>query len=110
MAVLCRFGAGPRMTRIHANRKKWVGAARRADPSLRRECAVSPNPNPPAEAPGRGGVYFGNTRDSATLLCRSSLSHPANIEYVGLTSFPEQKVMAALLCLGAGLGPRQHRI
>ena len=71
---------------------------------------LPPNPNPPAEAPGRGGVYFGNTRDSATLLCRSSLSHPANIEYVGLTSFPEQKVMAALLCLGAGLGPRQHRI
>ena len=56
----------------HANRKKWVGAARRADPSLRRERAVSPKPNPPAEAPGRRGGNFGNTRNSATLLCRSS--------------------------------------
>jgi hypothetical protein len=50
-AVLCRLGAGPRMTRIHAN-QKMVGAARspirrlnepeaRADPSLRRESAVA---------------------------------------------------------------------
>jgi hypothetical protein len=41
-AVPCRFGAGPRMTRIHANRKNKIGAARRGDPSFRRECAVLP--------------------------------------------------------------------
>jgi hypothetical protein len=39
-----------------------VGAARRADSSFRRERAVSPNPNPPAEAPGRGGGNFGIAR------------------------------------------------
>jgi hypothetical protein len=57
-AVLCRLGAGPRMAQILANRKKWVGADRRAAPNFRRERAVSPNTNPPAEPPGRrGGSY-----------------------------------------------------
>jgi hypothetical protein len=59
------FQTGPRMTRIHAN-QKMVGAARRADPRFRRERAVSPNPNPPAKAPGRGGGNFGIAQDSAT--------------------------------------------
>ena len=39
-AVLCRFGAGPRITQIHANRKNRVGSPRRGDPSFRRERAV----------------------------------------------------------------------
>jgi hypothetical protein len=61
MAALCRFGAAPRMTRIHANKKKV--AARRADPSLRRERAVAPNP--PAGALRRRGRNFGIVRDLA---------------------------------------------
>ena len=82
-AVLCRF----ERTANPATRKNGLGSPRRGDSNFRREYAVYHNPNPRAETPGCRGGNFGNTRDSATLLCRSSLSHPANIEYVGLTSF-----------------------
>jgi hypothetical protein len=54
-AVLCRLGAAREHQKMNANRKTKVGAARRADPSLRRERAVSHYPIPPAEALGRGG-------------------------------------------------------
>ena len=85
------FQTGPRMTRIHANRKKWVGAARRADPRFRRERTVSPKPNPPAEAPERRERNLEIARDFSKMHCRSSSRKKSNISicltYVSSTCF-----------------------
>jgi hypothetical protein len=56
MAVLCRFRA------ILQSRKskKMVGAARRADPSLRRKCAVSPKPKSSRRGAGTQRKEFRN--------------------------------------------------
>jgi hypothetical protein len=106
------FQTGPRMTRIHANRKKWVGAARspirrlnepeaRADPRFRRERAVSPKPNPPAEAPERRERNLEIARDFSKMHCRSSSRKKSNISicltYVSSTCFLKKSMQRILM-------------
>jgi len=85
MAVLCSFGAAPRMTGI----EKKVGAARRADPSLRRERAVPPTQILPQR---RRDAEEGILETPGILPCCAAdpyEAHPQIYESVRLTPFLE---------------------
>ena len=100
-AVLCRLGAAREYQKMAANRKPKVGAARRAAPRLRRECAVL-SANPPAEPPGRRVGCYGNTQNFGKLSGLRSYGLPENMIICGTP-------LSAVLCR-LGAGPRMAQI